>query len=392
MKRYAGLGMLLFAFVLQSCIGTDVLDDLGDREPRLVLETGSMNAVDTLQVGDQLTLSAQFFDNTGQEANSDVKWSSSDAQVAQVSQAGVVTGIGRGSATITAEAEGLIAEHLVLVQTDERVEVSPSRLSLLVGTTGMLTGSYYNAMNVFTPSTMTWTSDNEAVATVDNAGAVTALANGQAKITASTNGFSAESLVTVVESADQVAEVVLSASGNSISVGQELAFTAEALNVNGDPVSGANFTWSSSEPALLSVDANGVATGQSVGTATVSAEADGVSSLPYTVLVSPMVTTSRTGNFVSSGGYTVNGSVTMSVEPNGDLKLDFDNTFTTSNGPGLYIYLSNSTAGGLSVASLPSTSGPFSVIVPGTIGINDYDFVLIWCEPFGVTFGYAELN
>jgi hypothetical protein len=82
------------------------------------------------------------------------------------------------------------------------VEVTPSSLSLSVGQTASLTAtvSPENATN----KEVSWSSDNEAVATVDADGVVTAVAEGSATIMATTSdgGFTDYSAVTVSETAD----------------------------------------------------------------------------------------------------------------------------------------------------------------------------------------------
>lgn len=65
--------------------------------------------------------------------------------------------------------------------------------------------------------------------------------------------------------------------------------SATARNSSGNPIAGKQATWSSSAPAVANVDANGLVTARSAGTATVTASIDGRSGTA-TVAVVPRVT------------------------------------------------------------------------------------------------------
>lgn len=81
----------------------------------------------------------------------------------------------------------------------DSVAVSPTSLNLEVGQTGTLTATVKpgNATN----KTVTWTTSNDKVATVDNNGVVTAVGKGTATITAAAGGKTATCTVTVKEPA-----------------------------------------------------------------------------------------------------------------------------------------------------------------------------------------------
>ena len=131
-----------------------------------------------------------------------VTWSTSDANVATVS-GGKITGISTGTAVITAKtANRLTAKVNVTVTVNPDIvkptgiTISEKSLTLEEKATGTLTATVApaNATN----KTVTWTSSDSAVATVDSTGKVTAVAEGSATITASTfNGFKSTTLVTV---------------------------------------------------------------------------------------------------------------------------------------------------------------------------------------------------
>ena len=138
--------------------------------------------------------------------NQGVVWSSSNETIAAVNASGIVTAIGAGIAVITATTEDGqktdTSTITVLASDDPIVEVvgilvSPKEVSLVIGETQELTAeiSPVNASN----QNFTWSSDNKAIVEVDEMGVVTAIKQGVARVTATTeNGeFSDESMVTV---------------------------------------------------------------------------------------------------------------------------------------------------------------------------------------------------
>src|SRR3989442_5422364 len=68
---------------------------------------------------------------------------------------------------------------------------------------------------------------------------------------------------------------VLPAASN-IGVGQTLQLTATPRDANGNPISGRVVTWATNNAAIASVDANGLVTGATPGSATLTATSDGM--------------------------------------------------------------------------------------------------------------------
>lgn len=151
----------------------------------------------------------------------------------------------------------------------EKIEVSsitlePTELTLEPGNTAWLkvTVAPENADY----DGIAWTSDNTGVVTVDN-GTVTAVANGEAVITATVEGKSATCKVTVSTS---VAEIKLSHTEITMEVGKTQALTATVLP---DDAEYSEITWESDNASVAEVDAEGVVTSVAEGTATITVRA-----------------------------------------------------------------------------------------------------------------------
>ena len=219
----------------------------------------------TIDVGKTYTFTATVFPSNA--TNKTVTWSSSNTSVATVSN-GVVTGKTAGTATITATTNnGKTASCAVNVVKPvvavTSVTLNRSSVNIEVGKTYTLTAtvSPSNATN----KTITWSSSNTSVATVNN-GVVTKKAAGTATITAkSNNGKTASCTVGDIP----VSSISLNVSNVTIDVGKTYTLTATILPNN---ATNKVVTWSSSNTSVATVNSNGVVTGKSEGTATITAK------------------------------------------------------------------------------------------------------------------------
>ncbi len=120
-----------------------------------------------------------------------------------------------------------------------------------------------------------WASSNPGVARVAG-GRVTAVAPGNATITATSEGRSASAAITVAAVVEAVASVVVQAPSQPLNLGQTARLTAEARSSAGAPL-GRPITWESSNPSVASVSANGEVRAMRPGTATITATSENVS-------------------------------------------------------------------------------------------------------------------
>ena len=140
-----------------------------------------------LEVGKTVKLTATITPENA--TNKNITWTTSNDKVATVS-GGTITAKGTGDATITAKtANGKEAKCTVKVKAAEilatSVKLDKTSLRLAVGKEETLKATIEpsNATN----KTLTWTSSNTSVATVDKSGKVTAKAEGKTTITVKTS-------------------------------------------------------------------------------------------------------------------------------------------------------------------------------------------------------------
>ena len=131
-----------------------------------------------------------------------ITWASSNENVAKVSASGLLTGVGAGTAAISAMSEGKAdtasAEVTASVVAVASVTMNATSATLKVGDSKQLVATAKDAAgNTLTGRTITWASSKPTVASVSSSGLVKALAAGSASITATVDGKSASSAITV---------------------------------------------------------------------------------------------------------------------------------------------------------------------------------------------------
>lgn len=102
----------------------------------------------------------------------------------------------------------------------------------------------------------------------------------------------------------------------------------------------------------------------------------------------------RTGSFVGVGDGIHNAEGIAKAIPleDGSSILRLENLHVT-NGPDLYVYLSPDKRASdfINVGKLKANNGNQNYEIPAGTDLSKYDTVLIWCRPFSVLFGSAEL-
>jgi len=155
------------------------------------------------------------------------------------------------------------------------VTVSPTAPGAFVGATLQLTATpMANGTPVLNRS-VTWASTAPTAALVDATGRVSALNPGRATITATSEGRSGAAVVTVVPV--PIAAVAVSPGTGALPEGGALQLSATPQDASGNPLAGRVVTWTSSAPAVATVDATGLVGAASPGEATITATSEGKS-------------------------------------------------------------------------------------------------------------------
>ena len=285
-------------------------------------------------------------------------WTSSDETVATVDETGLVTAVGAGEADVTvsvADANISSTTHVKVVITPTGVEAPDSIELVTNGENSKALGAKMTPEDA-TEVKLAYESSDESVATVDENGVVTAVADGECVITtyvtadipataenaeaksvvdevASSeaevadseapddaaasepkdttdssfgvvpDGLSAETKVTVTTKVEQI---TLNKTEGVLTVGNSVTVTA---TVTPDNATNTTINWTSSDEKVATVDSNGKVTAVAAGNATIKAtsESDGDVSADYALTVNKAAAkpaTNHSGTGSSAGAAT----------------------------------------------------------------------------------------
>ena len=246
-----------------------------------------------------------------------VEWTSSDESVATVDETGTVTAVAAGEANVTAS----VKDANIAASTHIKVVVPPTGVVAPESIDLVNNGEHTKDLDAklipadATDVKLAYESSDESIATVDETGKVTAVANGECTITtyvtAKTEDAEASELsAVVVEAADSeevddsvatmpedlaamdsafgvvpedlkaetkvtvttnVEGITLDKTEGVLTVGNTVTVTA---TVTPDTATNASVTWSSSDEAIATVDSEGKITAVAPGTATITATSD----------------------------------------------------------------------------------------------------------------------
>ncbi len=279
--------LAVLALSLSACKG---LGDITSPKPvnAPVVAVSLSTETFTLAIGNSLALQATALDIDGQRlSDRKVYWSTSDSTIAVVSDAGVVTAVRTGRATIAASVDGrsATAQLTVTARAVASVQVTPNTPSLLVGGFLQLSARTLDESgNVLTGRPVFWSTSDPRIAVVDVSGLVTGIAEGLATVTATSELRNASVGVTVAPV--PVATVQLTPARDTIVLGQATQLTATPRDSTGAVLANRVVTWTTSSASIATVSSSGLVLGITPGTVTITASSSGKSNTS-TIVVQP---------------------------------------------------------------------------------------------------------
>ena len=232
-----------------------------------------------VDVGSEIELKATVSPDSA--TYKDVTWASNTPSIATVDSNGVVKGLKAGKTTITATADGKFDSVEITVSVPVAdVKITSTETEVLKG--GSITLKAEVSPDDATYPEVTWSSDNEKVATVDQStGKVTGVSGGTAKITATAGGKTATVEITVKI---QVEKVSLSVSASSFNAGGKVTLTP---SIEPSDATNQEVTYTITEGKDYAVIIGNDLIGKYDGTVKVKATADGISSEEVELTVNP---------------------------------------------------------------------------------------------------------
>ena len=209
----------------------------------------------------------------------------------------MATGAAKGSSTISATLDGFTGSATLSVTPQlESIAISPSNPSIPKGETQQFSaiGTFADGSTENLTNEMAWSSTNTATATISNTsgsiGSAPALATGKSSISATFDGVTGSTLLTVTPGRSCKSIFVTPASPNI------LQGTADQLTASGVYSDGStqNLTsvvsWASANPSVATVASAGLASGITAGASSISAAYQGVTGATTLAVDPPPVT------------------------------------------------------------------------------------------------------
>lgn len=318
------------------------------------------------------TATGQFNDGGTRNITRQVTWTSSNSSMVTVgASTGAGSALAPGTVTITATLGSVVGSTSFTVTNAKitSISITPATPTIPIG--GHL---HFTATGVFddsstadlTPSSI-WSSNNTAVATVGSSsgsfGTANGVSAGNATISATftANGATATGSVPLTVDSGTLTSVSLQPASTLIAPGSVVQYNAVGSFSDGTTESmNPYLSWSTSDKNVASVSAGGVATGQSAGTATITAQLGSI------VGTANLVVESATLSSIQVTSQSSNDPVGIDVQfraigtfANGDTQdLTFAATWTSS---------ASSIA---TVSNAPSSNGIATGVAPGTTTIS----------------------
>jgi len=325
------------------------------------------------------TATGTFSDNSQQDLTSAVTWGSSNQAVATIDPTGVATTWSVGSTSISATLNSISGSTTLTVTlpapTLISISVNPANPLIAIGQNQQFTaqGTYSDGSNQDLTNSVLWSSTQPAIASISSTGLASGLSGGASTIGAALGSINGSATLNVNPLA--LVSIAVTPASPAIALGTNQQFAATATYADGSTLDlTTSVNWSSSAPAVATINPAGLATSVSVGQSTIGAAAAGTSGFSLLTVTSaaltsisvtpatPTIPLGTTAQFAATGTFTdgTMQDVTTSVQWGSS-----DGTVATISNAGGTQGLATSVAPGSTTIS--ATSGTISGFAPLTV-------------------------
>ena len=291
----------MLMFMLNACSGgggggrdnsTDDDDQGGDQQGDVV-ETKELLALQisppfldlVVNTNASSKVIAIYSDNSKDDVTTEAEWSTASQAIASVTNAGNTKGLlsahSAGETSLIARYDGLESSIPLTVTEAELIDMrlSPRTLEFTAGVSAQfdVTGIFSNSTTQILNNNALWLSTDDAIASVDESGLVTAHRSGQVTISASIDHFTVNANLQV--SAPALTGITITPTSISLAAGTQIALTAVghyADNSVHDISSQVNWQVANTQIATLTDLSATKIQGLNAGTTTLSASLDNI--------------------------------------------------------------------------------------------------------------------
>ncbi|HEV8490670.1 MAG TPA: Ig-like domain-containing protein, partial [Candidatus Angelobacter sp.] len=262
------------------------------------------------------------------------------------------------------------------------LQVSPGTTAIGAGATQQFsaTGKFSDGSSKDMTGSVTWSTSDSAIATIDASGMAHGVASGTATITAKSGTIQGVASLNITVAAVNLVSISVSPAAFSIPINTTQQFTATGSYTDGSSRDlTALVTWASSANAVATIDATGIATGVAAGPTTISATLGSVSGSTSLTIAAPTIsflTVSPDGltlgmgikqQYTATAVYSDGSSQDLST---GVTWSSSDTTVTTIDGNGLATTVGAGTATITAAVGAVSDTASLTVVAAHLLSIS----------------------
>jgi len=277
-----------------------------------------------------------------------------------------------------------VGEDLVNDYVDPDLRISNAILSIPEGIQYQFTARFFDELGTKVENpTLVWLVDPPTALSIAQDGTIQAIAAGEATVIVQTTGLRGD----IIEARTTFSVTAVTSTDTSTS-------TSETSTMTADSETSTLTTDTETSTMTTETETSTMTTDTETSTMTIETETSTTTIDNNTgtgIVLAPQF---YEGEIISTSSYILEGN--FRYEHNGtQITLSLDENYRASTSlPGLYLYLGNNpntVNGAIEIAKVTVFNGAHEYILPPSIELADYKYLIYWCKPFSVPVGEGTI-
>ncbi|MEJ6556967.1 MAG: hypothetical protein QNL41_03680 [Flavobacteriaceae bacterium] len=277
-----------------------------------------------------------------------------------------------------------VGEDLVNDYVDPDLRISNAILSIPEGVQYQFTARFFDESGTKVENpTLVWLVDPPTALSIAQDGTIQAIAAGEATVIVQTTGLRGD----IIEARTTFSVTAVTSTDTSTS-------TSETSTMTADSETSTLTTDTETSTMTTETETSTMTTDTETSTMTIETETSTTTIDNNTgtgIVLAPQF---YEGEIISTSSYILEGN--FRYEHNGtQITLSLDENYRASTSlPGLYLYLGNNpntVNGAIEIAKVTVFNGAHEYILPPSIELADYKYLIYWCKPFSVPVGEGTI-
>ncbi|MDC0013958.1 hypothetical protein OAD92_00490 [Flavobacteriaceae bacterium] len=286
-----------------------------------------------------------------------------------------------------------VGEDLVNDYVDPDLRISNAILSIPEGVQYQFTARFFDESGTKVENpTLVWLVDPPTALSIAQDGTIQAIAAGEATVIVQTTGLRGD----IIEARTTFSVTAVTSTDTSTSTSETSTMTAdsETSTLTTDTETSTMTTETETSTMTTDTETSTMTTDTETSTMTTETETSTTTIDNNTgtgIVLAPQF---YEGEIISTSSYILEGN--FRYEHNGtQITLSLDENYRASTSlPGLYLYLGNNpntVNGAIEIAKVTVFNGAHEYILPPSIELADYKYLIYWCKPFSVPVGEGTI-